>query len=287
MKIHVDADLLVYRCGFAAERMKYRVFRDADGEIASFDYKKDMNAFLSDFPGWEEQGYYVEQQRVAEPVENALHNVGTLINTICEQLECTPEDMVLYLSGGTNFREDVATLKPYKGNRDPDHKPTHTGAIKEYMHKHYEVVVSDNEEADDVIGYTHYGIWLDDPYGSVIVSNDKDMRMIPGMHYNYVKDERDYIELDDADKFFYIQLLTGDSTDNIPGVPGIGPAKAAKAYAECVTNWDRYLAALAFYVKGYGEEKAEEALLENARLLWIRRHPEELWEPPLEDNIAY
>jgi len=75
-------------------------------------------------------------------------------------------------------------------------------------------------------------------------------------------------------------LLTGDTADNIPGVKGVGPKKAEKAYEGCTNEEEYFDAALKMY------DGDLDALVENARLLWLRRKPEEMWEPPKgETNV--
>lgn len=211
-----------------------------------------------------------------EAVENALYNVKSVVRTTLEALDLTPDDLIMYLSGPTNFREGIATIKPYKGNRDPNHKPEHGPAIKDYMKFKYNVVVSEDEEADDVVAYSHYQMWLEDEYSSILCSTDKDLNMIPGLHYNFVKGEREYISPEAADEWFLKQLLMGDSTDNIQGVPGIGKVKATKAIEASKDPWHTIKT---LYVQGYGDDW-HDALVENGRLLWMRRAPNEWWNPP-------
>lgn len=282
MIVHFDGDLLVYRAGFAAEKMHYYI--EVEGEDQHFATKRDAVAFCEEH---ELDLSRIEGQRIVEPLKNALYNVKSLVSTALGSLGVPPEDMRMYLSGPDNYRNGVATLKPYKGNRDPDHKPVHGPKIKEYMERRFDATYSVNEEADDVVGYSHYAMFKEDPYSSVIISVDKDLDMIPGLHYNFVKDESYFMTEEAADRFFHIQLLTGDSTDNIPGVPKIGTVKATKAIDEA--EHDPWEAIVALYVQGYGEDWYE-ALVENGRLLWIRREPDEWWNPPehvLEDKIPY
>ncbi len=78
----------------------------------------------------------------------------------------------------------------------------------------------------------------------------------------------------DGKKFFYTQILTGDRADNIVGLYGVGPKKAEKMLADCETEADMYEECL----HQYGGE--EDRVIENARLLWLRREPDQLWEPP-------
>ena len=162
------------------------------------------------------------------------------------------------------------------------HKPVHGPAIREYMKKNYNVVVSEDEEADDVVGYSHYAMWLRDPESSIIATVDKDIDMIPGMHYNFIKEESYYMTPEASDRFFWKQLLMGDATDNIPGIPGCGPAKAEKLLdgveLDCMYDVIREE-----YVRAYPDDPIG-ALIENARLLWIRRHPNEWWQPPNEED---
>ena len=73
---------------------------------------------------------------------------------------------------------------------------------------------------------------------------------------------------------FYKQILTGDRVDNIVGLKGIGPVKATKILKDCKTEADLYKAVLEAY------DNDEERVLENARLLWIRREPNQIWSPP-------
>lgn len=271
MHIHFDGDLLVYRCGFAAEKMQYHVGDE------TFSTQREAKAYA------EAEGLEVEVgERLVEPVEHALANVKSMVELALESLGCQPSEMTMYLSGPTNFRNGVATIKPYKGNRDEAHKPVHGPAIKEYMESKWDVVYSEDEEADDVVAYSHYAMWLRDEQSSVIATVDKDMDMIPGMHYNFVKDESYYVSEEDADRWFYMQLLMGDSTDNIPGIPGCGPKKAAKLLEGLNSVEEYYQVAREAYAEAY--EDGDAALLENARLLWIRRQPHEWWEPPYADK---
>lgn len=281
MRALVDGDLLVYRCGFAAERAEYRVVyrdREYDEEMAVWcENAKGAQAVAAKL---EEDGYKpeIEQRRNVEPVENALHNVKSMIETAMEALAVSPDEVEIHLSGPGNYRDQVATIKPYKGNRDESHKPTHGDAIKQYMEKNWVTVWSEDEEADDTLGYTHYALWQEDPFSSVLVTADKDLNMIPGLHYNFLKEEQFYVDEDEANAFFWTQMLTGDSTDNIVGCPGIGPKRAAAALEGCRTPREMYDVVHALYVQHYGPQ-ANEVLTEMGQLLWIRRQPEELWTP--------
>ena len=58
---------------------------------------------------------------------------------------------------------------------------------------------------------------------AIAVTIDKDLKGVPGWHYNPDKDEcPNYVDDAEADKFLAFQLIKGDSTDGIPGLPGKG-----------------------------------------------------------------
>jgi len=71
-------------------------------------------------------------------------------------------------------------------------------------------------------------------------------------------------------KFFYHQLLTGDSTDNIPGLPGVGEKTAYNILVDCTTEKECYNEVLKMYELKLGPSKETlERLAEVADLLWI------------------
>lgn len=181
-----------------------------------------------------------------------------------------------YLTGGNNYRKDIATIKEYKGNRKQP-KPKHLQALREHLMKMGCVVV-DGQEADDAIGIAAYAA---EPDSYTIISIDKDLLMLRGKHYNFVKKEFTYVTEEQALVAFYTQLLTGDRTDNIQGIPGIGPAKAAKALKGITGDEALYNAVK----EAYDAAGIKEQLVENARLLWIRRKEGELWEPPVNEKV--
>ncbi len=179
------------------------------------------------------------------------------------------EDYKAWITGKTNFRNEVATTVPYKGNRKDFVKPKHYEALREHLIR-LGAVTTEGEEADDAVaiessrGY----YWL--------VHQDKDLNQLPGHHYNPVTDERYFVSEFEGLKSFYTQLLTGDRTDNIQGLKQIGPKKAEKILADCKTEQEMFEA-----VKKAYESKEEpfDRLIENGKLLWLRREPGQVWEP--------
>jgi len=279
MRLLVDGDLLIFRCGFAAERMEYKVcYTDAEsGEDVRVwcEYKKSADELAANL-GKRGVVCSILAERRLEPLSHATKNIRQLLDSI-EDATC-PNNTTVFFSGGRNFRYDVATIKPYKGNRDKAHRPTYENEMKEYVRKNYDTVTSDGQEADDDLGIAQWTAHQDDPHSTCIASADKDLRMIPGLHYNFLKDDpASYVGEQAAMHTFMRQWVTGDSTDNIPGVPKIGPAKADKAFEGCATVEDMMEVVRTLYIQGYAKEW-EPAMLENGRLLWIRREVNELFD---------
>lgn len=187
-----------------------------------------------------------------------------------------PSDYEVFLTGKTNFRFDIAKAAPYKGNRKATEKPKYLGLTREHLVEKWGAVVSDGEEADDLIGIaaTKYGP------STVVASIDKDMLQIPCRHFNFNRKEWKEVDEFEGMLFFYTQILTGDAADNILGLFRVGAVKAAKMLEGCRTEdqmWDAVL-------KAYDGD--EERVVENARLLWLRRKEGELWQPPTASSMG-
>lgn len=203
-----------------------------------------------------------------EPVENCLHSVKLMIENCVAKTGAT--EYTCYLTGKGNFRIELATIKPYKGNR-PDRKPEHYEAITKYVMRHHNGEMVEGMEADDAMAIAQ-------TEETCICTIDKDLDMVEGWHYNWRKDLKYYVSPTDALHNFYYQLLVGDAVDNIQGCPGIGPKKATTLIKEHGHDEEElYWAVLCEYNKKYA--KPMEALIENARLLWMMRTPTDVWEP--------
>ena len=288
MLVLVDLDPIVYRAGFAAQSTEYLVTYEKDGEEIANWYNK---AGLAKERVLELQGEgyqpIIEKQVTPEPVQNALYNVKSMMETTCRDLGVGLDSVIGFLTGKGNFRFDVAKEKPYKGNRDETHKPVHAQAIKDFMIKTYEVVISENCEADDLLSiYQHES--RDRGEDSVICTIDKDLDMVPGFHYNYAKRVSYYIADCDAPVYFWRQMLTGDTVDNIPGIKGIGKKTAEKMLPFIdepphYTEYEMYEVVREAYLKEYGD-RADDMIIEVGRLLWMQTYHGEMWMPPKPDT---
>jgi len=213
-------------------------------------------------------GYRIGFSTEEENEKIVVSRVATFIESMLwEDLDA--ETYQGYLTGSGNFRNDIARTAPYKGNRTAP-KPKHLQFIRDYLVSAWDFKISEGEEADDAIAIEH----TESNYTTVIASIDKDFLQLPGKHWNFVKKEMTEVNEAEALLNFYRQVLTGDRVDNIIGLKGIGPVKADKILANCTSRAEMYLAC----IEAYGG--SEERVIENCRLLWLRRTVGEIWQPP-------
>lgn len=185
-----------------------------------------------------------------------------------------------YLTGKGNFRHQVATVKPYKGNRKSE-RPHWYQAIRDHLISVYGAVVVDGMEADDAcsIEATAYP----DPTKCIIVSRDKDLLQVPYVSvYAYpLNSSTEFLHSSRsaaAGFFSYLkQVVTGDSTDNYPGLPRKGGGAFTNMLAASfIKNDNKAFAVSIFnrvifeYADHYGEEW-KDRFLEQCHLAWMVR----------------
>lgn len=204
-------------------------------------------------------------------------------------------DVSLFLTSDdkSNFRYRVPSKQKYKGNRVNRLHPEFFFDIKDYVHSRG-ATMAFGCEADDLI--TTRATELKDQ--ATIVSNDKDYRQVPlCWHWETNNEEAPYYVTNPGFllkkrakndknkvfgtgiKWFYFQMLSGDTGDHVPGVKGVGQIKAFEVLDSLTTEKEMWNATKELYLeKGLTEEDA----LHNGRLLWLKRSIDEpLWSPPI------
>ena len=205
---------------------------------------------------------------------NAVFGFTTMVTKLIEE---TDADFVavVFDAARLNFRNEI--YPAYKGHR-PDAPeelipqfPLIRDAVRAFD---LPCVEQEGYEADDLIA-TYAKHALAAGASVTIVSSDKDLMQLirPGVTmWDPMKNKT--IGPDEVlekfgvapEKVVDVQALAGDSTDNVPGVPGIGVKTAAQLLAE-YGDLDTLLAR-AGEIK---QPKRREALLENAELARISR----------------
>jgi 5'-3' exonuclease len=267
-----DLDSFVYRAAWAAQKtIRFITVNGEDNYRASFSSAKERDEWLK-LQGIEE--YSETTEYVVEPLDNALVVASILIKEVLQEYGASK--YFAFLSGTNNFREILYPL--YKANRKQE-RPVHYEAVREYYINRWNAEVVDGIEADDAVAMT----WSDNPH-YVIVSEDKDFTQLPARIYIPSKQKEIRLDPFQANVNFYTQLLTGDASDNIPGVYGIGAKKAEKILHGLTYARDMYLKALCVYHDHLSEGMEDEEVLDTmhlrATLLHLLRSMDDKWQPP-------
>jgi DNA polymerase-1 len=204
----------------------------------------------------------------------AIQTMGNYISEIISDLAEYYEDHQVYLTGSSNFRNEVAVSQPYKGSR-PARKPVHKDLLREYMLDAWKAELSDNMEADDCIAMKSTEL----EHKSIICSLDKDFLQIPTKIYDYTKKIMKEVDERSATEWLYRQALMGDRVDNIPGVHGVGPKKAEKALQDWTTERELYERCLKLYEEN---ELDADRLYESLQLLYLLRSADDRYRIPDE-----
>ena len=171
---------------------------------------------------------------------NAIYGFGNMLNRVLR--EKSPVYLAIALDApGPTFRHDLSPN--YKANRPrmPENLSTQIPFIKRLITAlgvpYMEIP---GYEADDIIGTL--ATWASDQGAEVVmISGDKDLLQLvsPKVHmWDSMKDE--VFGPEEVEKRFGVSAsqvvevmgLAGDSSDNIPGVPGIGPKTAQRLIKE-------------------------------------------------------
>lgn len=260
IKALIDGDYLKYNIGFSGEKTEYTV-TDKNKEVLITLSKKEVNALIKSRP---DDNLRVSKRKEIQPLAFVLGRCKTKLNEVLQAVDC--KEYEVFLTGTDNFRDELVDY--YKKNRDPNHKPFYFDDVGEYMRRQWHATVVNGIEADDAMG-------LGQDSTTIICSIDKDMDTVPGWHY-WDNKGLYYLEYEEAIRFFYKQLLMGDTTDNISGIKGIGKAKASDILWGLDTEEDYFHATLTAYRDRYGEEGFN-LMNENGQLLWIQRQGRLNW----------
>ncbi|MFA1821267.1 DNA polymerase I [Virgibacillus oceani] len=171
---------------------------------------------------------------------NAVYGFTTMLLRILEEEKPT-HMLVAFDAGKTTFRHE--TYKEYKGGRQktPPELSEQFPILKEVLDafqiKHYDL---ENFEADDIIGTLSKNA-EDNNWNVTVISGDKDLLQLVSdtvtVHVTkkgisdverytpeYLKGKMEISQ----DQIIDLKALMGDSSDNIPGVPGVGEKTAIK-----------------------------------------------------------
>ncbi len=178
---------------------------------------------------------------------NAVYGFLNILNRVMEEESATHVTVAFDLRAPT-FRHDM--YSDYKGNRKgmPDELRSQMPLVKEVLNAmHIPIYQMEGFEADDILG-TLASIGEDAGYSVTLLSGDKDMLQLATdkvkisiprtkggqttVEHYYATDVVEKIGVSPKE-FIDVKGLMGDTSDNIPGVPGIGEKTAVKIIAQC------------------------------------------------------
>ncbi len=117
---------------------------------------------------------------------------------------------------------------------------------------------------------------------SFIVSPDKDLLGLEGNHYNPKKNEWVYVAGSTAENNFWCSMITGDTSDNIKGIPGKGIKYAENLIKEDEEGTPYQSLILQEYVNYFGEYKGIEEFYKNYKCLKIKNDLDVSMFTPIE-----
>lgn len=204
------------------------------------------------------------------------------------------EKIVVHLTSLASTKGDrfiIATVQPYQGKRSGK-RPKNWAYLRDWMEGYsgplFTKKVWGTREADDGMTYHAAVLGVD---LAVIATADKDLRMSPGWHISWKEwfltrvGQEDYEvigcdELLYGTKWLWMQTLTGDDVDYIPGLPWfvdsngtqkrMGKVTAARFLAGTKNDQDALIIVAALYRTYYKDDWADR-LVEQLGLLWMRR----------------
>lgn len=260
---------------------------------------------------------------VAFDKNRSIDDMKKILDMILERLrtKAGAESIVIHLTPKESTkgnRYEQAMLREYQATRAGKVKPRFLHLIRAYMADHYGGIQHVNCEADDGMSMEQYkAIAAGNRHLSIIATKDKDLAMVPGLALDWAtgaitdtKDDFGEIELVVGKaakkikgrgwKLFWAQMLTGDTADNISGLPQVhdlkylpkgkakpcGPVLAYEILAPLTTNKEAFKVVRDLYklhseTVGFTNYRtgepitAGEAFLSEAKLLWMRRNHNE------------
>lgn len=225
---------------------------------------------------------------------NCLYNITEHLIRMLKKIGT--DDYVIYLgtAGDITFRHRLEFVD-YKANRSHLKKPLLYDYARKVISETFNCETVRGIEADDALGIGQ----TDD---TVIVTIDKDLRMIPGKHYDVntgkiwtatefgtLKQRMKRTKKGNVKKItssgflqFCVQMITGDTVDNIPGIPKKGPVAAYNALYGCKYSYEAWGTVRSMYMAaGLSMDYARD----QADALWIMRQEGQTFTDWMKENV--
>ena len=244
-----------------------------DGDVLAHRACEDRRQGLPP-PGYDELHHITDPKERKEVSE---HNDREFLvkcwDTFLKGLENSLErlyasDYLMAVKSSSNYRVDMYPLYKMNRHKNPESMNRFVPMLRKIAVQHGIAVYSTGREADDLLRmWAVQATLAGDPYA--IVTVDKDLDCIPGLHLNPRTNAINDVPVEYSIKFFYQQLLMGDPTDNIPGLPGIGPVKANSMLAG-IDSEEEMQETVAFMYRELAPGYWLDWLLSNGKMLYLQ-----------------
>lgn len=237
MKIFIDTDPYIYNIAHSLQPSCWWV--DGEWHENYFDTLRMLKTQERPKGDMEKEQFLLPPWEVKPRVNSVLNSVfRKLKSEIRNEIKIPPGDVDWIISSKENFRKDIDS--EYKSNR-PSRPRWYEETKKTIINKTKAWSVP-GVEADDVIAYLHWdSFYKEGPQSSIIAAIDKDFDIVPGWHYHLKDSYVYYVTEEEAAYKLKEQLITGDKSDNIPGIKGKGEKKAKEWMIENPTDsWEEF-----------------------------------------------
>jgi hypothetical protein len=289
----IDGDELIFKTALAFQKKQYFVRRGDRRlyNVPSYEYAIESVC--------DDESLDIDSEIIVYPLGDYKSRLDSYISKILMTTYSTR--YILCLSGDNNFRYNLATLLPYKGNRDASKRPVHLKAIRNLVKQDYDCKWVDQNEADELMVYESRKV-----HKSIICSSDKDLKTVSGRLYDITKGTLKFINPQEAQYNFYFQMLIGDAVDNIPSPYLLGKVKASKILDQLDINcsertmydwvklhYEGYLTAKDkegnYKTEWYSGQDIDEVLTEVGNLLWMEHIPggKSRWSIPIDGTYNW
>ncbi len=259
----VDADVICYQACYGV----WQNYIDKQNKVIELDENGNKKPLI------------LTQSEERGMLEACWRNFKTTFNFLIDYCYCS--EFLGVVKGKNNFRDHL--YPEYKQTRhveDPLKRNRFVPILRRLAVAEDYAIEATGRESDDYIR-----IWAEeareagDPF--CVMSNDKDFGCIPGKHVNIHRHSGVTLETwkpvifdvspEEATRYYYSQLLSGDNVDNIPGIPGVAEKTALKLLKGCSTEEQMQEIVVGQYMASYGDEWYE-YLLSNGKMIHLQKN---------------
>lgn len=245
----IDLDILAYRAAAACEQRSIEVTHLRTNKTKTFKTRTELKDLLkSKGKVYVEDDWHIVDVQTPESELTVQMLANGMLEGILRAL--SPEDEILLIDGGKNFRKDLPLPVKYKGSRKDVLRPVLLPAVREFLRKYKGAKLIEGCEVDDAVIYEGYNA-LRNGYKPIICTIDKDAWAYTDLWiWDFTKPEEDpwlipkigHLIRTGAKvkgcglKWYAYQMLVGDPTDNYCpyelAAAKFGPAAACKILDE-------------------------------------------------------